>query len=662
MDRRRCLALLTVGATLALSACTAGVPETSVPTPPTANVGALPTERVAGDVPLQVAQEVIPPTNRWYSSLAFSRQGLPVYPFPTAFVPRETGFAFAVPTVTAGAMTIGGSFTDGLEVMIGATGALTREVTRADPVSVTLSFRDDQGPVAAVTLAEGSPIVALHTVHATTLSFPGALTPVGGAWSLDGGRFVVVAPGASVDGAHLDVTADAAVQLAALPEGADPRAWADALGDPLDGVSVTSAADTDTSITTLRYAGTSKSVVVPFPGMTAMTADGGDASCDLGSYTTPYGTVDACRGTQLERRAPLLSPAARYDPTAFDDATRRELVAQVRQDVDDTGPLPSDTYFGGKALARLASLHELAATLGADDLASSIADRLATEIAPWLETDGCRTRTDHCFVYDDHLRLVVGKTVSFGSESGNDHHFHYGYFLYAAGVLGAARPDLVETLRPVMTLLAADIVTGSADGALPALRTFDPYRGHSWASGPSPFADGNNQESSSEAVAAWNGVALWAQTAHDTDLLSESTWLLSSEADAARRLWLEPDGLAPGYAHRIVSLTWSSKRDYATWFSPEPSAILGIQLLPLGPVSLDYLAADPQRVAENIADAGDGAFTGPLGDYVRAYSALEGDSVAGDAAADLGRRTEFDDGWSKALALAWVAAVRHRQQ
>ena len=52
--------------------------------------------------------------------------------------------------------------------------------------------------------------------------------------------------------------------------------------------------------------------------------------------------------------------------------------------------------------------------------------------------------------------------------------------------------------------LIADIAnTQRGDKAFPFLRNFDPYEGHSWASGIGLGEFGNNQESSSEAVAAW---------------------------------------------------------------------------------------------------------------------------------------------------------------
>lgn len=656
---RRMLILFTAAA-LALSGCTAaGEIASPAVTPPNLDLGTLPVERIADPGTVAVAADVAPPTNRWYSSLAFSTDDLPVYPFPLAFAPTRTGFAVELPAVTVGETTIGASFTDGLEVTLGDGQDLTRTVVRTDPVSVTIAYADDAGAVAEVTLAEGSPIVAIRAMRDTTLTLPAPPDALGDGWQIAHGErtFVLSAPNATADGATVTLHEGDAAQLAPVPEDAAAADWLDAIGDPVVAVEATSAEQDGASITTLQYTGTADTVVVPFPGMTAA----GD--CDLGTFETPYGTVSACRGAELTRSVPVVTPASRYGLDGLDDATRIRIRSQLEADVTATGPLPADTYFAGKALARLASMYELAVALGATDLAEQIIDRLDDELAPWLDPAGCETRAERCFVYDDRLRLVVGKVVGFGSEEGNDHHFHYGYFLEAAGILAQARPERIDDLRPVMTLLAADIVTGAAGTAgaqLPALRTFDPYRGHSWASGLSPFADGNNQESSSEAVAAWNGAALWAQSAGDADLLQQATWLLSTEADAARTLWLEPESLPTGYAHTIVSMSWSSKRDYATWFSAEPSAILGIQLLPLGPVSLAYLGTDPDRVAENLADAGPTAFTGALGDYVQGYSALASAEAASAAAAALADRTEFDDGWSKALAEAWVAAVQLR--
>ena len=172
--------------------------------------------------------------------------------------------------------------------------------------------------------------------------------------------------------------------------------------------------------------------------------------------------------------------------------------------------------------------------------------------------------------------------------------------------------------------------------AIPALRVFDPYAGHSWASGTSPFADGNNQESSSESVNAWNGLALWAQASGDEQMLEQATWMLSLEAATALEYWVEPT-LPEGFEHEVIALNWGGKRDWATWFSAEPSAMLGIQLLPMGPVS-GHLAGDPARIQANVAEAAPDGFQTMFGDYLVMYLALADPQAALEAGRSLPRR------------------------
>ncbi|WP_312676517.1 glycosyl hydrolase [Microbacterium sp.] len=654
--RLAALAAVATVVVVTLAACTdAATAPRATPAPAaSAAIAQLPVEHLSAATPLRVADGLTPPTSRWYSSLAFSADLLPIYPYPLAVAPRDDGLTVQVPPVSATATTITAGFTGGLSLGFGATGI---QIVRADPVSVTVAYASADGEAARVTLAEGSPVVALTASRDLDITLSAPPVPLSdGAWTATSDGVTYLLRGdARVDGSTVTVSAGASLQIAGLPTGADPAAWAAAIGDPVTGVETTHTARGDTATTRLDYTGTDRTVVVPFAGRDAA------ASCDLGTFATAYGPAPACAATRLEWSVPALTAASDYDFADLDDATRDTLARQATADLQATTALPADTYYGGKALARLASLAALGRALGDDTLTDAAAARLADELAPWLETGGCATRASRCFVFDDVLHLVVGRESGFGSEDGNDHHFHYGYFLFAAGVLGSLRPDLVDTLRPVMDALAADVAAGSDGGGIAPLRVFDPYRGHSWAAGLSPFADGNDQESSSEAVAAWNGLALWAQASGDATLADEATWLLSSEADAALSLWLEPGDLPEAFAHSIVSLTWSAKRDYATWFSADPSAILGIQTMPLGPVSLQYLGRDPARVARNVADAGDAAFTGPLGDYVQGYAALASRAGAEAAATAFAERTEFDDGWSKALALAWVAAVELRR-
>lgn len=655
----RAPALLASAAVIALllSGCTASVTSsTSTPAAPnTADVAALPVAHLSDDAPLRLADGLIPPTNRWFSSLVFSPEPQPVYPYPLAVAPRDAGFQVQLPIVTTSDTTIAAPFTGGLDVTLASTGFT---VVAYDPVSVTLRFADAVGPIADVTLAEGSPVVGVRALRETTLAL-GATPAASGEdlWSttVAAQTYGILAPGATVADAAVTVPEGAWAQVFAVPADGELAAWADALGDPVTGVTATESTTADAVRTRLEYTGTQATVLVPFAGRDTGT------TCTLGTFSTAYGDASACAATELEWEVPRITPTAEFDLAGLDASTRDALVTQLAADLAAPGEVPTDTYFGGKALARTAAMLSLAASLGEQELADTAADTLEEQLAAWIDPQGCAVRAERCFVYDDVLHLVVGEPAAFGSEDGNDHHFHYGYFLTAAAALVTERPELREEVAPVIDLLVADIAGGSADGALPAMRVFDPYRGHSWAAGLAPFSDGNNQESSSEAVAAWNGLALWAAATGDSALEARATWMLSAEADAATQLWLDPQDLPDEYAREMVSLSWSDKRDYATWFSAEPSAILGIQLLPLAPVSLSYLPTAPERVATLVTEAGgEAGFDGALGDQVLLYSALASPDAAARARELLAAGAALDDGSSPSAALAWLAAVSVR--
>jgi endo-1,3(4)-beta-glucanase len=96
----------------------------------------------------------------------------------------------------------------------------------------------------------------------------------------------------------------------------------------------------------------------------------------------------------------------------------------------------------------------------------------------------------------------------------NDQHFHYGYHIYAAAVVAHFDPAWGRKYFEQVLLLVRSIANPSRDDKhFPLYRHKDWYRGSSWASGvPNPpYLNGKNQESSSEAIAAYESVALYGQ-------------------------------------------------------------------------------------------------------------------------------------------------------
>jgi endoglucanase Acf2 len=669
----------TVGAA-ATDGVATGPPDAPAPVvDPAALVAGIDHSAVAKIAPIRLAPGLVPPTNRWFSGLVFGDQPEPVFPLPLSFALTADGFSLGLPKPVTSDKSIMGPHVPA--VTVGA-GARSARVSAYDAVTVTIELLDSGGTVIGrVVLAEGSPFVSFTAVTPTSLTVDApfsagsadAAAPRGSALAtatVGGRQYALVAPDGAVAaggtvGGGVHLAAGQSATWYAVPDGADAptrAALATAAADPVVGSDVTygvGAAVARTSITyRTAHGGPTAYVTMPHQRLGAQPTRSG---CGTGTYASVYGALDLCEGPTLTSWAPVVTPTGTLDLTHVPQDRRDAITTQLAADVAATPAFPSDTYFGGKALYRAATLVTLGHSLGADAVVAPLKEKVVSALREWAEPQGCTQRQFRCFVYDETAHGIVGLTPSFGSEQFNDHHFHYGYFLSAAGLLAADDPALAAQLAPVMNLLAQDVAAASPSQQFPQLRVFDVYAGHSWASGTAPFADGNNQESTSEAINAWNGLGLWARASGQGALGVEATWLASTEASAARAYWTGPDlaqSVYTGFGHHILALAWGGKRDYATWFSPAPSAMLGIQLIPMNPAAR-YLAGDPARIRANVAEAAPGGYGVQFGDYLLMYLALAGHQDAETAwtAAQSLPAGSIDDGDSRAYMLAWLAAA-----
>lgn len=248
--------------------------------------------------------------------------------------------------------------------------------------------------------------------------------------------------------------------------------------------------------------------------------------------------------------------------------------------------------------------------------------------------------------------LKISQFLSeFGADEANDHHFHYGYFIYTASILAEYDDTFIERHGEFIRLLIADIADTDSTNRIVDLRVFDPYAGHSWASGAVPFADGNNQESSSEAINAWVGVALWAGITNDTQLAETASWLLSNEITNTNQYYLKGQ---KGYGHESFGIVWGGKRAWETWFSPEPNAIVDIQLLPPTPTMMQLYKTNELDIKEVTRQPGL-TINQKFGDYIlMAQSTYK--TVSLEQAQELPDEA-IDDGNSRSYLYAWIASV-----
>ena len=115
---------------------------------------------------------------------------------------------------------------------------------------------------------------------------------------------------------------------------------------------------------------------------------------------------------------------------------------------------------------------------------------------------------------------MTGDTgADFGNSLYNDHHFHYGYFIYTAAVIGHLDPSWVPANKAYVNMLVRDIANPSTrDQYFPVWRCFDWFHGHSWAHGLFDTLDGKDQESSSEDTMHAYALKMWGAVSGDQKL------------------------------------------------------------------------------------------------------------------------------------------------
>jgi endo-1,3(4)-beta-glucanase len=178
-----------------------------------------------------------------------------------------------------------------------------------------------------------------------------------------------------------------------------------------------------------------------------------------------------------------------------------DLIARhLMIDVKLIPPSAIDPYSFGKELARMARLVLIADTFGIADVRAQALTTLKSSFLPWLQGTNSNP-----LLYDKTWGGLVTTTslsdpnADFGSGWYSDHHFHYGYFIYAAAVLARHDGTFFEANRGALEAFVRDVCNpDSTDPDFPFARHKDLYDGHSWASGLFPQANGKGQESSSE--------------------------------------------------------------------------------------------------------------------------------------------------------------------
>ncbi len=264
-------------------------------------------------------------------------------------------------------------------------------------------------------------------------------------------------------------------------------------------------------------------------------------------------------------------------------------------------PFPDEgPYLSGKRYARAARLLLIANALHESGIQKQLIEHLES-----LLTVKMLGKTKWSFEYDKTWGGIIPSIDNYGARHYNDHHYHYGYWVYTFAVLAHLDKrwldnplkDKAFTPKQWIEHLINDYANPGNNAFYPLQRYQDDYAGHSWASGLTSGEDGQNEQSSSEAVNAYYALALYAQALNDQQLFVWARFLMGRELRSAQTYWQITKNNAvynSGYNkdNQVIGNLWASKIDANAFFikcTKEYRCGLqysfGIQMLPFTEIS-----------------------------------------------------------------------------
>lgn len=286
------------------------------------------------------------------------------------------------------------------------------------------------------------------------------------------------------------------------------------------------------------------------------------------------------------------------DDPAYSRQTLLDYLAIL--DTDTANDLmKADAYWQGKKLHPLAMGVLIADQIGNDHYKNLFLSRMKTILADWYTyTAG---EPDYFFDYNPDWGTLIYKHSEFGANSGiTDHHFTYGYYVFASAVLATFDNDFKTRFSPMVNELIRDYANPSkTDPKYPYMRNYDAYEGHSWAGGYADNDSGNNQEAAGESLFGWVGQYMWSALTGDQAYRDASIMGFTTELRAVKQYWFnyDKDNWLPGYTHKTVGQVYGSSNFFGTFFNGDPVYVYGIHWLPTAEYLTSY-GFEKQQVAD----------------------------------------------------------------
>jgi len=613
------------------------------------------------------------PTNAWWQNLALGGGGLTVNTLPYLVQVSGDALKFGAPNKVVDANFIISSMTENLSFR-SEQSTPGQQITDYGPLHVSLAWGSGSGSM-HTDLVRGQPYMTMHytaltprigTVHAINSVNGGSASSAntgtrfevamnnGQTWviyasstitlSLNNGGLVASAPfTGSLRAALLDASSEATLDAhaARIPTGGNVLATATG-----DVGTITFDWQTEGSGPLLMMALPHHMDVLVSPSTTSVVRN------------TMKGDMIGISGLSWMMEEPLTTigfEAAQPIHSDYEQDVRNALAADV-----GFGVTAGDPYFGGKQFSALARLALIADELNEPVLASQYRTALGSALQERLAG-----QNGDPLVYDQTWGgLVISSGLNnagaaFGQGYYNDHHFHYGYWIYAAAAMAKDNPAWVSQWGDKVMHLIRDVAEPSgADQHYGFMRNKDWFVGHSWAAGLFEFGDARNQESSSEAVNAWYGVYLYGLAIGDDRIRDLGRVMLATELRSTWKYWQINTGEGvypePFASNKVVGILWGTKVDHGTFFGANLEFIHGIQMLPYTPITEELLRAEwieeeypviqPATTSPSIGE-------GWKGFIYMAHAVIDPDAAWSECQTLNG----YDDGNTKTNTLYWLA-------
>ncbi|GIH11430.1 hypothetical protein Rhe02_94970 [Rhizocola hellebori] len=549
---------------------------------------------VAPKVTAAVAGRAVP-TNEWWSSLVWQRYaGNPysenMYAHPLTFHAYNDGLGVGYPTtpnITPDTRTYEYVHTNDLRVGVSGLNAPRTEVDGWGDWHVSPRWTDGVRTL-RTTIAHGSPYVYATVSGGTArVDFLGTATVFSNSGNVvgvtvNGRNYGLFATSAWTVSGGFATTNATSYSVAVLPGTSALSQYASFAQNVITDTRVSWSYDAGSGNVSATYNVTTTGTGVTLTALYRHQWLTTTSPLTAHTYVSPRGQMKVREGssfTTVSRFNGVL-PAL---PIAADADRNR-----IRADIDavlapaDKFLGATDTYWTGKALWRLAALIPVANQIGYTAARDQLISLVKGRLQEWLTSGGAGQ-----FYYDATWDTLTGYPASYGADTElNDHHFHYGYYVLAAAMVAQHDSAWAGTGQwgGMVRLLVKEAANyDRADSQFPVFRNFDPFAGHSWASGHAGFAHGNNQESSSEAMMFAHAMVLFGHAIGDTAMRNAGIYLYTTERDTVGQYWFDKDNAVfpAAYTHDTVGIVWGAGGVYGTWWTANPEEIHGINMLPI---------------------------------------------------------------------------------